>query len=81
VAARFKNDGYSAFKEITWDGFADLIAAIERGEIDVVVIRDVDRLTCNLANWDQFEKACVRHGVRLSPYTGGDLDLSTPERA
>jgi hypothetical protein len=28
-----------------------------------------------------FEKACVRHGVRLSAYTGGDLDLSTAEGA
>ena len=81
VAARFKDDGYSAFKEITRDGFADLIEAIERGEIDVVVIRDVDRLTRNLADWNQFEKASVRHGVLLSPYTGGDLDLSTPEGA
>ena len=81
VAARFKDDGYSAFKEITRDGFADLIEAIERGEIDVVVIRDVDRLTRNLADWNQFEKACVGHGVLLSPYTGGDLDLSTPEGA
>jgi site-specific DNA recombinase len=71
VADQFKDDGYSAFKEITRDGFADLIEAIERGEIDVVVIRDVDRLTRNLADWNQFEKTCVKHGVLLSPYTGG----------
>jgi hypothetical protein len=29
VAATFKDDGYSGFKEITRDGFAELIAAIE----------------------------------------------------
>jgi site-specific DNA recombinase len=81
VAARFKDDGYSAFKEITRDGFADLIEAIERGDIDVVIIRDIDRLTRNLTDWNRFEKACVRHGVLLSPYTGADLDLSTPEGA
>jgi site-specific DNA recombinase len=81
VAARFKDDGYSAFKEITRDGFADLIDAIERGEIDVVIVRDIDRLTRNLTDWNDFEKACVRHGVLLSPYTGADLDLSTPEGA
>jgi hypothetical protein len=45
----------------------------------VVIVRDVDRLTRNLTHWNRFEKACVRHGVLLSPYTGGDLDLSTPE--
>ena len=43
--------------------------------------RDIDRLTRNLTDWNAFEKACVRHGVRLSAYTGGDLDLSTAEGA
>ena len=47
----------------------------------MVIVRDIDRLTRNLTDWHAFEKACVRHGVRLSAYTGGDLDLSTPEGA
>jgi site-specific DNA recombinase len=81
VAATFKDDGYSAFKEITRDDFVRLIDAIEHGEIDVVIVRDVDRLTRNLTDWNRFEKACVGHGVLLSAYTGGDLDLSTPEGA
>ena len=79
--ATFKDDGYSAFKEITRDGFGELIAAIEAGAVDVVIVRDIDRLTRNLTDWNAFEKACVRHGVRLSAYTGGDLDLSTAEGA
>jgi DNA invertase Pin-like site-specific DNA recombinase len=49
--------------------------------VDVVIVRDIDRLTRNLTDWNAFEKACVRHGVRLSAYTGGDLDLSTAEGA
>jgi DNA invertase Pin-like site-specific DNA recombinase len=81
VAATFKDDGFSAFKEINRDDFVRLIYAIEHGEIDVVVVRDVDRLTRNLTDWNRFEKACVTHGVLLSPYTGGDLDLSSPEGA
>ena len=81
VVATFKDDGYSAFKEITRDGFGGLIAAIQAGQVDVVIVREVDRLTRNLTDWNDFEKACVRHGVRLSAYTGGDLDLSTPEGA
>ena len=81
VVATFKDDGFSGFKEITRDGFGELIAAIEAGAVDVVIIRDIDRLTRNLTDWNAFEKACVRHGVRLSAYTGGDLDLSTPEGA
>src|SRR2546430_16493538 len=81
VAATFKDDGFSGFKEITRDGFGELIAAIEAGQVDVVIVRDIDRLTRNLTDWNAFEKACVRHGVRLSAYTGGDLDLSTAEGA
>ena len=48
VVARFKDDGYSAFKEIRRDDFVNLIQMIERDEIDVVIVRDVDRLTRNL---------------------------------
>ena len=40
-----QDDGYSAFKEITRDGFGELIAAIETGQVDVVIVRDIDRLT------------------------------------
>ena len=39
VVATFKDDGYSAFKEITRDGLAEMIAAIEAGQVDVVSSR------------------------------------------
>ena len=51
--ATFKDDGYSAFKEITRDGFGDLIAAIVAGQVDVVIVRDIDRLTRNLTDWNE----------------------------
>jgi DNA invertase Pin-like site-specific DNA recombinase len=51
VVARFKDDGYSAFKEIRRDDFVNLVEAIERDEVDVVIIRDLDRLTRNLPDW------------------------------
>ena len=81
MVARFKDDGYSAFKEVRRDDFVNLIGAVERDEVDVVIVRDVDRLTRNLADWDRFEKAAIEHRVILSAYAGGDLDLSTPEGA
>jgi len=56
VVARFKDDGYSAFER---DDFVNLIEAIERDEIDVVIVRDVDRLTRNLPDWSRFEKAAI----------------------
>jgi hypothetical protein len=37
--ATFKDDGYTAFKEITRDGLAEMIAAIEAGQVDVVSSR------------------------------------------
>lgn len=62
VVARFKDDGYSAFKEVRRDDFVNLIGAIERDEIDVVIIRGVDRLTRNLPDWSRFEKAAIETG-------------------
>jgi DNA invertase Pin-like site-specific DNA recombinase len=50
----FKDDGYSVFTEITRDGFAALIAAIEAGQVDVVVARDIDRALGPLRH-----RACV----------------------
>ena len=43
--ATFKDDGSRRFKEITRDGFGELIAAIEAGQVDVVIVRDIDPLT------------------------------------
>jgi hypothetical protein len=70
MCATFKDDGYFGLKEITHDGFGELIAAIEAGQVDVVIVRDIDRLTRNLTDWNSFEKARVRHGG------GGDADVS-----
>jgi DNA invertase Pin-like site-specific DNA recombinase len=67
VAATFKDGGYSAFEEISRDGIGELIVAIEAGQVDVVIVRNIDRLTRNLTDWNAFEKACVRHGVRHRP--------------
>jgi DNA invertase Pin-like site-specific DNA recombinase len=44
LVASFKDDGFSGFKEVTRGGFTGLITAIERGDVDVVIVRDVDRV-------------------------------------
>jgi DNA invertase Pin-like site-specific DNA recombinase len=80
VVARLKDDGYSAFKEIKRDDFVRLIEMIERDEIDVVVIRDVDRLTRNLPDWTRFEKAAIAHRVTLSMYSGGGIETLRAKR-
>jgi hypothetical protein len=38
VAGRFKNDGFSVYKEIARDDFVRLVGAIETDDRDVVVI-------------------------------------------
>ncbi len=45
--------------------------------VDVVIVRDIDRPTRNLTDWNAFEKVCVRHSVRLSAYTGGESVLDS----
>ena len=63
------------------DAALDAPVEFDAGHVDVVIVRDIGRLTRNLADWNAFEQACVRRGVRLSAYTGGDLDLCTAEGA
>jgi hypothetical protein len=46
VAVTFKDDGYSGSKEIIRGWFAKLIVAIEASQVDMVLVRDIDRLTC-----------------------------------
>ena len=53
--------------------FVKLIEAIERCEIGVMVVRDVDRLTRNQSDRSRLEKAAVEHRVLLSAYAGGNL--------
>jgi DNA invertase Pin-like site-specific DNA recombinase len=45
VAARAASHWPWTLKEINRDGFGELIAAIEAGQVDVVIVRDIDRLT------------------------------------
>jgi DNA invertase Pin-like site-specific DNA recombinase len=78
VVARFKDDGYWAVKEVRGDDFVNLTGAAGRGEVDVVIVRDVGRLARYLAGWDRFGKAAVEHRVILPACAGGDPDRSTP---
>lgn len=68
VMAQCKGEGYSAFKEVRRNESVNLIEAIERDEIDVVIIRDADRLTRDLPDCSRFEKAaCGPPAVRPRP--------------
>ena len=67
VVATFKDDGYSAFKEVTRDGFGELIAAMKAGRVDVVIVRDIDRLTRNLTDWNALRRRACGTGCGCRP--------------
>ena len=71
MTATFKDDGFSGFKEITRDGFGELIAAIQAGAVDVVIVRDIDRLTRNLTDWNAFEKCGAAWRAAVGLYRWG----------
>jgi hypothetical protein len=54
-------------KEVRRNDFVNLIEAIERDEIVVVIICGVDHLTRNLPDWSRFEKAARSPAVRPRP--------------
>lgn len=65
VVATFIDDGHLRVQgDHARVGFAELVAAIEADKIDMMVVRDIDRLTRNLPAWNAFETACVGSSIR-----------------
>lgn len=56
--------------------YSRMLAAIERGEVDVVLAWHVDRLTRSLVDLEALIPLAERTGVKVATVTG-DLDLST----
>lgn len=56
--------------------FNDLLARVERGEVDVIVCWHVDRLVRQLAQLEHIITICEQTGTKLATVSG-DLDLST----
>jgi len=76
VARKSDNDmsGYSAKPR---PGYQDIIELMRNGQIDVVVVWAVDRLTRRLADLTDLIDLCEETGVRIAAVSG-DIDLSTP---
>lgn len=56
--------------------YTEMLGAVERGEVDVVVAWHVDRLTRKLTDLEHLIELAERTGLRISTVTG-DVDLST----
>jgi DNA invertase Pin-like site-specific DNA recombinase len=48
-----------------------------RGDIQVLIARHHDRLTRNAEDFHRLMKICGKSNIKISTYTGGELDLST----
>ena len=78
VAGQFIDNNVSASKAKPRPEYTRMIEAVERGDIDAVVVWDVDRLTRKPAELETFIDLADRHGLALAS-VGGEIDLSNPQ--
>ena len=77
VAGVFKDEGRSGFTGEVRPGFEDMLKFLSRGDVQVLIARHHDRLTRNPDDFGRLMKICERSKIKISLYTGGELDLST----
>jgi site-specific DNA recombinase len=56
-------------------GFEEMLKFLSMGDVQVLIARHHDRLMCNAEDFDR--KICGKSEIKISTYTGGELDLST----
>ena len=75
---RFSDNDLSAYNGKRRPGFEKLLAAIERGEVNIVLCWHTDRLYRSLGDLLQLIKVGTPRNLIIKPVTGPELDLSTP---
>lgn len=78
VVEVFTDNDVSASSGKRRPGYERLLAAIVAGEIEAVVVWDVDRLTRRPAELEHIIDLAERHRVQLAS-VGGEIDLATPQ--
>lgn len=78
VVEVFTDNDVSASKSKPRPEYLRLLASIESGHIDAVVVWDIDRLTRTPMELESFIIITDRHRVALAS-VGGEVDLSTPQ--
>jgi DNA invertase Pin-like site-specific DNA recombinase len=58
-------------------GFEEMIKFLGGGQADVLIARHHDRLTRNPDDFARLMQICGTAKIKISLYTGGELDLST----
>ena len=74
----FEDNDVSATKAKRRPEYENLLAAIEAGTIDALIVWDVDRLTRTPAELERFIDLADRHHLALASI-GGEVDLATPQ--
>lgn len=76
LASEHVDNDTSASRARPRPAYVQMLTAVERGEVDVIVAWHVDRLTRRLADLEHLIELAERHHVKVATVTG-DLDLST----
>jgi site-specific DNA recombinase len=77
VVSVFKDEGRSGYSGEFRPGFEDMLTFLSKGDVQVLIARHHDRLTRNAEDFDRLMKICGKSKIKISTYTGGELDLST----
>lgn len=76
IVREFCDNDTSATSSKPRRAYTEMLAAVERGEVEVMVAWHVDRLTRKLTELEHLIDLAQRTGVRIATVTG-DLDLAT----
>ena len=77
VVRDFKDEGRSGYTGEHEPGFEEMIKFLSEGDIPVLIARHHDRLTRNPDDFARLMQVCGKAKIKISLYTGGELDLST----
>jgi site-specific DNA recombinase len=77
VVRVFKDEGRSGCTGEHRPGFEEMIKFLGTGQADVLIARHHDRLTRNPDDFARLMQVCGKAKIKISLYTGGELDLST----
>jgi site-specific DNA recombinase len=77
VVRVFKDKGLSGYTGELRPEFEEMIKFLGGGHADVLIARHHDRLTRSPDDFARLMEVCGKAKVKISLYTGGELDLST----
>jgi site-specific DNA recombinase len=77
VVCVFKDEGRSGYTGEFRPGFEDMLNYLGQGRAEVLLTRHHDRLTRNPDDFARLMQVCGKAKIKISLYTGGELDLST----